>query len=449
MLLIKILLGLIGLGIVVFVHELGHFLAARLTKIDVEAFSIGWGNPILKKKIGEVEYRLGMFPVGGYCKMKGETDYREAWDNMNKGIMPEKGSYLAASPASRILVSFAGPFFNLLFACILLSFIWGFGFEINTLGNKIVLSSELTPGETNPADMAGLKTGDRIVEIAGKEVSYFHEIRENIAVNPNKHLPVTIERDGRLYNLEVTPSLDKSTGAGRIGITYWADPVIDSIYPDSPAQRKGLLPGDRVISANGRELSNSFDFYKITQEKPDNLVVEYERNGRLEKTEFDSADLESELGFSWALINYRTPNLSFPQAIAKGINESYKTLLLSIKSLRLLFMGIDLTQAVSGPVRITYMMGDMAAQGFDQSIAAGLRSLAEFVALISIALCIMNLLPLPIIDGGMIILFFIELLRRKPAHPRAISIFQVSGMVIICCLMFFALFGDILYFVRR
>jgi regulator of sigma E protease len=441
MLLLKIVLGLAGLGIVVFVHELGHFLAARFVKIDVEAFSIGWGSPIFKKKIGAVEYRLGMFPAGGYCKMKGETDYKEAWEERNKGTMPEKGSYLASSPAARILVCFAGPFFNLVFAVLLLSFLWGFGFEIQTLGNKIILASEITPGEIYPADLAGFKTGDRIIEIAGHKISYFHEIHENFAVNPNRQLPVTVERDGKIIQLEVTPALEKSSGAGRIGVSFWADPVIESVKDGSPAAIAGLMPGDVVTAANGQTLRNSFDLRKALEQEPNILVLEYERSGLQGQAMLNAKDIEEEIGFSWALINYRTPKLFFPAAVAKGVKESFKTLAISIKSLRLLFMGIDLTQAVSGPVRLTYMMGDTAAKG-------GLRSFVEFIALISIALCMMNLLPLPIIDGGMILLFFVELIRRKPAHPKAISIFQTCGIVIIFCLMFFALFGDIMYFVK-
>ena len=449
MILVKIILGLFGLGVVVFFHELGHFLAARLTKIDVEAFSIGWGNPILKKKIGAVEYRIGMFPIGGYCKMKEEADYKKAWENMKNGIKPEEGSYLAASPASRILVSFGGPFFNLVLAVILLSFLWGFGFEINTLGNRIILASEVTPGQIYPADSAGLKTGDRIIEIAGHEISYYHELQENIALNPERPLPITVERDGDIITLQVVPSLDKSSGAGIIGVYFWTDPVIESIKEGSPAERLGLLPGDVIVSANNTAIRNSFDLMKIMEENPGTLAIEYERNGRREIVQFSGNDLEGELGFRWSTISYRTPNLSFPAAVAKGVKEGYRALVISVKSLRVLFMGIDLTQAVSGPVRITYMMGDMATQGFGQGFATGLRSLADFIALISIALCVMNLLPLPILDGGMIILFLVELIRRKPAHPRAVSVFQACGMVIIFALMFFALFGDILYFIRR
>jgi len=449
----KIIIGLIGLGIVVFIHELGHFLAARFVGIDVEAFSIGWGNPIIKKKIGNVEYRLGMFPIGGYCKMKGSSDfgsaeYKEAWENMKNGIKQDKSSFLGASPAARILVAFCGPFFNLLLAILLLSIFWGIGFEVNTLGNKIILASEVTPGQSYPADKAGLMTGDRIIEIDGHEVSFYHEVQENIALNPEKILPIKVERGGEQIDLTVTPSLDKSSGAGKIGVYFWTDPVIENINEGSPAQRLGFLPGDLIISANGETIRNSMDMGRILDSEPESLEIEYERNGVRGLAEFSGEELRNGLGFSWAAINYRTPDLSFPAAVAKGVKESYKTLVISVTSLRLLFKGIDLTQAVSGPVRITYMMGDVATAGFKQGIGTGLRSFINFVALISVALCVMNLLPLPILDGGLIVLFLVEMIRRKPAHPRAISIFQTCGMVIIFGLMLLAVFGDVLFFVR-
>ena len=449
MLLVKILLGLVGLGVVVFIHELGHFLAARMVKIDVEAFSIGWGKPILKKKIKNVEYRLGMFPAGGYCKMKGDSDYNAVWENRQKGIDPDEGSYHAATPLSRSIVCFAGPLFNFLFAILLLSILWGFGFEINTLENKIVLSSELTPGYTYPADEAGLQTGDRIIGINGRDISYFHEIQEITSLNPNTPLEYTIDRNGQIITTSVTPFLEKSSGAGRIGISYWANPVIGSIVPGSPADRSGLAPGDKITSVNGSPIQNSVDFILIREQRPSEFVIEYERNGSRREASFSPADVEGELGFSWAIINYHTPRLSVPAAIVKGVQESFNTLAVSVKSLRLLFMGIDLTQAVSGPVRITYMIGDMAAQGFGQGLGTGLRSMMEFLALISIALCVMNLLPLPIIDGGMIILFIVEGIRKKPLHPKAISVFQGFGVAIIFALLLLAVFGDIMFFIRN
>jgi len=133
----------------------------------------------------------------------------------------------------------------------------------------------------------------------------------------------------------------------------------------------------------------------------------------------------------------------------KGAQETWKTFVVSLRSLSLLFRGIDLTQAVSGPIRITYMVGDVATEGFGQSIGTGLSSMANFLALISIALCIMNLLPLPVLDGGMILLFIIETVKGHPLRPKTIYAFQTVGVVLIFGLMIFAVFGDILFLARR
>jgi regulator of sigma E protease len=450
--LVKILLGLIGLGIVVFIHELGHFIAARWAGIDVEAFSIGWGRPFLKKKIGPVEYRLGIFPLGGYCKMKGENEFQEAWENRQKSVTASPGSFFSVSPLKRIIVSFMGPFFNLVFAALVLSAIWGIGFEVATLGNRIVLVSDIDAGAFNPADEAGLKTGDRILEIKGRNVENYHDIQEIITINPEEVLPLKVGRDGRIVELTVRPGLDKDTGAGRIGVYAWIDPLIDEVAAEGPAALAGLKAGDRLLKASGRDIPHTMALSKILEENPGVLELEFEREGQKLSSSLVPAYGESGepgLGINWRIIRYHTPRLSPFGALTKGLSEAWKTLVVSAKSLSLLFRGIDLIQAVSGPVRITYMVGSAAAEGFGQSIGAGISTMANFLALISIALCIMNLLPLPILDGGMIALFIIEGIIRRPLHPRVVYIFQTVGVVLIFGLMIFAVFGDILYLAGR
>jgi regulator of sigma E protease len=448
---LRIALGLFGLGIVVFVHELGHFIAARLVGIDVEAFSIGWGKPFLKKKIGTVEYRLGIFPIGGYCKMKGENEFREAWEQNQNSAELEKGTYLSASPLRRIFVHFMGPFFNVVFAVLVMSIIWGIGFQTVTSENRIVLLSEIT-SETNPADIAGLKTGDRIIEINRHKIATYGDIQENIAVNAEKLLTLKVERNGAVLDLAVRPSLERSTGAGRIGIYNWTDPIVGGVTEGGPAALAGLQKGDRIVSMNNRDFPYTVALIPVMEEMPDILYLEYERNGRIMQSQIPviyTDDGAEDFGFYWEPVIVRYPRLNPFSALVKGTSEAIKTFVISVRSLSLLFRGVDLTQAVSGPIRITYMVGEVAAEGFSQSIGTGISSMASFLSLISIALCIMNLLPLPILDGGMIILHAVEGIRRKPLHPQAINAFQTVGVVIIFGLMIFAISGDILFLARR
>lgn len=451
MIVVKILLGLVGLGIVVFVHELGHFLAARLVGIGVEAFSIGWGKVFLKKKIGGVEYRLSVLPLGGYCKMRGEGDYNQVWEDRQNNAAPEKGSYLAASPLARIFVCFMGPFFNLLFAVVLFSFVWGCGFDVRTQGNRVVLASEVT-GETYPSDEAGLKTGDRIIEVKGKPTATYRDIRMIISTSPLETVLLKVERDGETLDLPINVALDKNTGVGQIGIYAWGEPLVEAVAPGSPADIAGLRSGDRVTAVNGVALPYTIALERILRDKPPVAQVEFLRGKErgevgivLSYGENGGADT----GISWDSIKIREGGLSFPKSALLGAVETWQIYLLSLKSFVILFKGVDLTKAVSGPVRITYMMGDTAAEGFGQGVSEGLNAMANFLALISIALCIMNLLPIPIVDGGMILLFFIELVKRGPLHPKFIRVFQGVGMALIFCLMAFALFGDILYLAGR
>jgi regulator of sigma E protease len=265
-------------------------------------------------------------------------------------------------------------------------------------------------------------------------------------------MTITVERNGRIIDLTLRPLLDKSTGAGKIGVYFWTDPVIGAVTPGSPGSIAGIQPGDRILRANGQELPYSVALLSILEDMPSELSLEFERNGQIKTAEIPLAYTDgviADIGLTYQTIHYHTPSYSIPGAIAKGAEEAWKTLVISLRSLALLFRGIDLTQAVSGPVRITYMLGDAAAAGFGQSVGTGLSSMASFLSLISISLAIMNLLPLPVLDGGQIVLFIVELIKGHPLRPKAIYAFQTVGVVLIFGLMIFAVFGDILFLAHR
>jgi regulator of sigma E protease len=384
--------------------------------------------------------------------MRGENEFQEAYEKMEKEIPQVKGTFYGTSPARRIIVSFAGPFFNLIFAVLVLAVIWGIGFEVHTLDNRIVLASDVNPGERYPAGEAGLMTGDRIVKIGNTTITNYRDIQEAVMANPEKNLAMTVERDTALMEFTVRPELDKTTGAGKIGVYYWADPVVGAVVPESPAAIAGIEEGDRILRVNGEELPYTAAMLAILRDQPPVVTVEYERNGGIHNADIAlsyTGEGAADLGIAYQTLRYHTPSYSPLGALAQGARETWKTFVVSLKSLALLFRGIDLTQAVSGPIRITYMVGDIAAAGFGQSVGTGLSATANFLALISIALCIMNLLPLPVLDGGMILLFVVEIIKGHPLRPKTNYAFQTVGVVLIFGLMIFAVFGDILFLARR
>jgi regulator of sigma E protease len=448
---LTIILGIIGLGVVVFVHELGHFVVAKASGITVEAFSLGWGKVLYHRTWKGTDYRISMLPIGGYCKMKGEELFRKAISENYDKIPHEKGSLFSVSVWKRMLTYAAGPLFNLIFAVLVLSIIWFVGFSIHTYENKIILLSDY-PGmfseQTYPADEAGLKTGDRIVGIKGEAVDTYTDIQQKIAPSPNETFPITVERDGRRIRLSISPELNRNTGAGRIGVAAWIEPVVGQVQSGSGAANAGLQSGDRVLEVNGRSIPHSLAFHALLQDQPSKLDISYERNGNSRHTElipFYDESGTANIGIGFKGITHRTPRLNLFQAIGRGTHETFRTFALTIKGIALLFSGVDVQKAVSGPVRITYLVGEVATEGFAQGIGSGFITLFRFLSLLSVALCFGNLLPIPALDGGLIVLSLVEAVKGSSVSPKTFYRYQTVGFIIILMILFLTTFSDLSY----
>ncbi len=451
MIILNILIGLVGLGIVVFFHELGHLIAAKSVGIDVEAFSIGWGRKIVGYSWRGTEYRISVFPVGGYCKMKGERSYAEALEQNRDTIPRENGSFFAAAPWRRIVTLLAGPVANVVLAVAILSIVWWVGFSIETYENRIVLASDYAVENVQeaPADRAGLQTGDIVTRINGTSVVSYSDIQQTVAQNALNTLRFTVVRDGQTLEVDVVPELMPETGSGYIGVYPWVAPVIEAVAPDSEAGRAGFEQGDRIVSVEGTPVAHAWEFRRLLAEANETVSVVIARN-EAERTIEVPADVTAvQQGIAFQTLIVPTPDYNLFQAVGRGAAESYRILAVSIRSLGLLFRGVDLTTAVAGPVRITYFIGDVATTGFAADIATGLRSVFNFLALLSVVLFFMNLLPIPVLDGGQIVLAGVEWVRRKPPRPKTIYRYQLVGTVLIFALLFFALFGDVLFLAGR
>jgi regulator of sigma E protease len=432
----------------VFVHELGHFLAAKRVGIAVETFSLGWGKKIVGFDYKGTNYRISMIPVGGYCKMRGEDPFRPQEQR-------EDGSFYAAAPWKRIAVAAAGPVANVVFAVLVLTAIWWIGFKTYTDGNRIVLASDYTLDrftEPPPATAAGLQTGDRIVAIDGQPVRDFQQIVEMVSTSPDQKLVLTVLRGDRRLSVSLVPTLNRQTGAGQIGIYAWRDPVVWEVKPDSPAAEAGLSPGDVLVSAGGQPVRNTIDLYQQLQSRPAVIALGFLRGGQQMSTEMHLTYSEqgtADLGLTFKPEIVHSPPLGPIGAVQRGAVETWDTFLLAIKGIGLLFRGVNLHNAVVGPLRLTYYVGAVATSGFSLSVGQGLLAYFRFLALISVVLFLMNLLPIPGLDGGQILVFVLEVARRRPLNPKIVSYIQMVSFAFIILLVVVVTFSDVLFFAGR
>ena len=362
-----VIYGLLLLNVLVFVHELGHFLLAKRCGVLVESFSIGMGPVLAHKEIRGTDWRLSLFPVGGYCGMKGEKYAAEE----DEFVAHDADSLYGTRPAYRALIGFAGPFFNMLFAFLAYCVIAWVGYTYYSAGNTITLATDVYPEMHSAAADAGLLSGDTVLKIGGKKISDFSDLYSEVAVNPDKDLDFEVLRDGQVLHFIVHTDFDKSSGTGKIGV----------VSDKNSVQKK-----------------------------------------------------ESE-------------RYSFFQGLFQGAKETFSTVRLTLKGISLLFKGANVTESVSGPARITTMLGGTAKAGFSENFRTGICSVLEYMSLISISLFIMNLLPVPILDGYLVLTSLIETFFHVRVSSKVRTVVQYAGIVLIALLFAVAMTGDIKYFI--
>ncbi|WP_407428994.1 RIP metalloprotease RseP [Treponema sp.] len=362
-----IIIGIIFLGILVFLHELGHFLAAKLSGVKVEAFSIGMGPVLLHKEWKGTDWRISLLPFGGYCAMKGEQDFEEYY-NGNSQI--DHNSFYGVKAIFRAFIGFAGPLANFLFSVLAFFIIALTGYTYYSAGNTIRLATEQYPELHSAAKEAGITSGDRIIRINEKETEDFSAIYTEIAAHGDEDILIEVERNGEILNFIVHTDLDKNTGEGKIGVMSDETSV-------EPRQ-----------------------------------AVRY----------------------------------SFFPALYQGFSQTFKLIYLSIKGITTLFKGVNITESIAGPARITNMLGETARSGFSAGFREGCVSVLQFMALISISLFIMNLLPIPILDGFLVLTSVVEAVFGIKVSPKAKNIVQYAGIALIAILFTLAISGDFHYF---
>ena len=443
-------IGLVGLSLMVLIHEFGHFLAARMFGVEVLKFSIGMGPKIVGKKIGGTEYLLSALPLGGYCQMKGEEDFAEAIELKAKRIDGSPGSLYGVAPWKRMVIAFAGPFFNLVSAMLLFFVINIGGYTIETTDNRIILASEFT-GETDmPANKAGLRTGDRIVAVNGEKTEYFYQILEAAALNADKELTLTVDRRGDLLTVRVTPQLNPQTGGGVIGVYSFQPLEVAEVRTGSPAFEAGLRPGDVITAVDDHPVAHSIELQQAllgTVGGRTQLTVV--RNGEASKLMmFFDAQEPVPPGFALKTLRIPSPPLPFGKALKAALTEPFSIVAQQIQSFAILNR-VDINTALQGPIRITSMIGDSVLYSFGLSVKDGFMYTFRIIAVISVVLFFMNLLPIPALDGGLILISLIETLIRRPLPPRALSVYQTIGIFVIILLSVLVLTNEFVFYFRQ
>ncbi len=439
--------AVILLGVLIFVHELGHFIFAKLMNVKVLKFSLGFGPKVIGKKVGETEYLVSAFPLGGYVKMLGEEPGEELSDE-------EKERAFHFQPLSRrSIIVLAGPLFNIFLTYFIFTVFLSvhIPIKIPRMESLMPVVNDIVTG--SPAVKAGFQKGDRIIEVDGKEITTKNEIVEIVEKNPGEKLNFRVEREERIIDLPVTSEKleislgDEKVTVDYIGVESFLSPIIGEVSYGSPAFRSGLKTGDRIVRINGNDISTWYDMVKIIQDNPDKsltfTVVRAESTVKLDlvpkAVEIETAKGTRTIGrigvgqFDAAEV---ISSETFFEACYEGAIATYKWGFFIFDSIRVLIKGDISSKNIAGPITIVRESGRAAT--------AGVVTYLMFMALISVNLGILNLLPIPILDGGHLMFFVFERIKGAPLSDKTVSIAQRIGLALLLALMVVAFYNDIM-----
>lgn len=570
----SLLLAILGFGFLVFIHELGHFLVAKLFKVKVECFSIGMGPKVIGFKKGDTVYQIGAIPMGGFCQFKQDAlkddlpevltrkkfellsnalknkiseeklseyyrkmppksiaisefrnltkdkenrpdaeclfdcyeedndvfvrkedlsdkniyvsvEYLESfgtyefeyclnseafatgkerkdfinlvYKSMNLRELKDSDSFFGVYPFKRLLVAFAGPFMNYIFAIILFSLIFAGARKEIVIPNKILLSDDVERKEASvsPAKSAGLLSGDRIISVNNHSIESFSELSEEmILAGTRSKLNIGIERNGEILKFQVQPEWDKNLMRPLLGVYFYQEPLLDRVEESKLAQFLNLQNGDKIVAVDGkRDLISTVSVERylmnLWQTKTAGTVTVLRNNAEfdvnVDLSGFDEKDIF--LCYYFEVKDVKGKNLF--AACAEGFKESNKLIKITALSTYALIVKPkgDISRQVGGPIKIGYLMKNIADEGFSNSFLEGMRNFFIVLANISLALAFFNLLPLPALDGGYIVMSAAEMIMRKPIKIGYVYILNFIALMLLMGLGLFVAVMDIFYII--
>jgi regulator of sigma E protease len=422
-----VLAFLFVLGVLVFVHELGHFVAARRLGVRVLTFSLGFGPKIVKTRRGDTEYCISAIPLGGYVKMAGESP-----DDPRTGRPDE---FLSRTKWERFQILIMGPVMNILLAVVVMAVVLAQGAQVPIYQDQPPVVGSVTPG--SPADRAGIQRGDRILTVAGDQVDTWDDLYVAVGTRPDRDVAITLLRGGQTQSVTLRPVAETRFEIGNIGVLPNINPIVASIIAGKPAERAGLKAGDVVLAVNGEPMVTRTQFIEaISRNGGREIELTIKRDGgelRVRAT----PDQEGDRGMLGVYVS--EPTRSFTpgplEAIQLSVERNIEFAGLIFRTLGGLFVGETSPRQLMGPVAIAQLSGESAE--------AGWIALFTLMASISLNLGLLNLLPIPVLDGGHILIMALEGVARRDFSMAVKEKMLLAGFVLLMMLMVTVIYNDL------
>jgi regulator of sigma E protease len=415
------------LGVLIFVHELGHFVMARRVGVRVLKFSLGFGPRLAGFKRGDTEYVLSAIPLGGYVKMAGENP-----DDPRTGRDDE---FLSKTKWQRFQILIMGPLMNLILAVVVTAFVLMNGAEIPSFQSKPPVVGQIAPG--SPAEKGGIRTGDLIVSVAGREVKTWEQFFIAVGTRPDRETPVVYERDGRQVSTTVTPTPQTKYEVGDIGVLPDSHPHVGSILPGSPAEKSGLKTGDVILKVDETVVTFPNQLVDVISKKADTPVtMTIVRNGAEQLVhitpELNGGRGRIGINIGEDVIKIKPGPID---AVAMSFQRNYDSAKLIFQTVGQLITRETSTRQLMGPLAIAQLSGESAQ--------AGWLPLFALMASISLNLGLLNLLPIPVLDGGHIFIMTLEGLARRDFSVKVKEKMFLAGFAVLLMLMVTVIYNDL------
>ena len=422
-----ILAFIIVFGILVFVHEFGHFFMAKLVGIRVDVFSFGYGKRLFGFKKGDTDYRVSLIPMGGYVKFPGEEVYEKERE-------VEPGDFMAAKRWQRLLTIVMGPVMNILLAVGLVA-------AINMVGAPVPVYQSQTPvigwvEPDSPAEKTDLQIDDEILSIDGKMTETWSDVELAVGTKPKRTITLEVKRGEEIFSVDLLTEGKTIHEMGYAGFFGKILTEIKMLVPDAPAEKAGLKPGDVILEIDGQP-AYYFQFLEMIQNNPN-----VELNFRIRRVE-ELLDIPvtprlkgdvGEIGIA-QVIEFKEESLRFFAAFKQSVKDNVRLTFLVINFIKDLLTGEATARQLGGPIEIASLSYT--------ALRMGLLAMMSWIALISLQLGIINLFPIPVLDGGQILVISLEGIFRRDFSPKVKQIVMQIGFAIFIVLIVFVILNDV------